>query len=249
VKNPLFNSGSYYDLFYKDKDYENEARCVHQKLVENNIKGKRLLELGCGTGKHAKILSELGYKILGIEKSYSMINSADTIANFECMQGDIRKIKLQEKFDSVISLFHVMSYQTTNESLLAVFKTAFDNLEDNGLFIFDVWYAPAVIHQKPTIRIKKIKTESNYITRIAEPELLVNKNQVNVKYTFYDLNSTSNQLKIIEEIHPMRYFSIPELEFFAKKTCFEVVEIKELLTGETPSLETWGICFILRKNG
>ena len=73
MKNHLFNSGAYYDLFYKDKDYAEEARWVHQKLVENNITGKRLLELGCGTGKHAKILSEFGYKILGIEKSISMI--------------------------------------------------------------------------------------------------------------------------------------------------------------------------------
>ena len=188
MKNSLFNSGVYYDLFYKDKDYANEARCVHQKLVENNITGKRLLELGCGTGKHAKILSEFGYKILGIEKSYSMIDSAEKIENFECRQGDIRQIKLGEKFDSVISLFHVISYQTTNESLLSVFKTAFESLKDNGLFLFDVWYAPAVIHQKPSIRIKKIKTQSSYITRIAEPELMVNNNLVNVKYTFYDLN-------------------------------------------------------------
>jgi len=249
VKNTLFNSGEYYDLFYKDKDYENEARCIHKKLIENNIKGKRLLELGCGTGKHAKILSEFGYEILGIEKSIQMINSAEKIKNFECRQGDITKIKLQEKFDSVISLFHVISYQVTNESLFSVFKTAYQSLEENGLFLFDVWYGPAVLHQKPTIRVKKIKTESNYITRIAEPELLVNNNQVNVKYTFYDLNSNSNQLKITEEIHPMRYFSIPELKFFAQNTGFEVIDYKELLTGASPSLDTWGICFILKKKG
>ncbi len=249
MKNHLFNSGKYYDLFYKDKDYGEEARYVHEKLVENNIAGKRILELGCGTGKHAKILSEFGYEILGIEKSYSMIDAAEKIKNFECMQGDIREIKLREKFDCVISLFHVISYQITNENLLSVFKTAFESLEDNGLFLFDVWYAPAVIHQKPTIRIKKIKTDSNFITRIAEPELVVNNNQVNVKYIFYDLNSNSNQLKITEEIHPMRYFSIPELKFFAKKTGFEVIEIKQLITGASPSLDTWSIYFILRKNG
>ena len=249
MKNHLFNSGTYYNLFYKDKDYENEAKYVHKKIIDNNITGKRLLELGCGTGKHAKILSEFGYKILGIEKSSSMIDSVETIENFECKQGDIRKINLQEKFDIVISLFHVISYQTTNESLSSVFKTAFESLEENGLFLFDVWYAPAVIHQKPTIRIKKIKTESNYITRIAEPELLVNNNQVNVKYTFFDLNCNSNQLKIIEEIHPLRYFSIPELKFFAKNVGFEVIQIEELITGATPSLDTWGICFILKKNG
>ena len=152
MKNSLFNSGKYYDLFYKDKDYETESKCVHQKLIENKVAGKSLLELGCGTGKHARIFSQFGYKILGIEKSFSMINSAKKMENFECIQGDIRKIKLREKFDSVVSLFHVISYQTTNEDIVAVFKTAYDNLTENGLFIFDIWYAPAVIHLKPEIR-------------------------------------------------------------------------------------------------
>lgn len=249
MKNSLFNSGKYYDLFYKDKDYETESKCVHQKLIENKVAGKSLLELGCGTGKHARIFSQLGYKILGIEKSVSMINSAQKMENFECIQGDIRKIKLKEKFDSVVSLFHVISYQTTNEDIVSVFETAYDNLKENGLFIFDIWYAPAVIHLKPEIRIRKIKTETNTITRIAEPELLVNRNQVNVKYTFYDFNFISNKLKISEEIHPMRYFTIPEMQYFANNSGFSVIEICNLLTGADPSLETWGVCFILRKNG
>ena len=46
MKNSLFNSGKYYDLFYKDKDYEAEAKSVHQKLIEKKATGKRLLELG-----------------------------------------------------------------------------------------------------------------------------------------------------------------------------------------------------------
>ena len=249
MENSLFNSGKYYDLFYKDKDYEAEAKSVHQKLIEKKATGKRLLELGCGTGKHAKIFSKFGYKILGIEQSIAMINSAQEVKNFECIQGDIRKIKLEEKFDSVISLFHVMSYQTSNQSLVSVLNTAYNSLKKNGLFLFDIWYAPAVIHQKPAIRIKKIKTETNSITRIAEPELLINNNQVNVKYTFYDLNLVSNKLKISEETHPMRYFTIPELKYFARNSGFEVIDICDLLTGSVPSLETWGICFILRKNG
>lgn len=249
MNNSIFNSGEYYDFFYKDKDYESEAKFVHQKLLENNVPGKRLLELGCGTGKHANTLTKLGYKVLGIDKSESMINYAQKIQNFECRQGDIRKLKLYEEFDAVISLFHVISYQITNESLRSVFKSTYQSLKDNGIFLFDVWYAPAVIHQKPTIRIKKIETETNIITRIAEPELLINNNQVNVKYIFYDLNLISNKLKFSEEIHSMRYFTIPELENFAINSGFKVIEIKEFLSGNDPSLETWGLCFILKKNG
>ena len=60
-ENNIFNSGNYYNLFYKDKDYEKEAKCIHKKLIKHNVSGQNLLELGCGTGKHAITFSKLGY--------------------------------------------------------------------------------------------------------------------------------------------------------------------------------------------
>jgi hypothetical protein len=45
----------------------------------------------------------------------------------------------------------------------------------------------------------------------------------------------------------MRHFSIPELDFLAKLTGFEMVRSEEYVTGKTPSENTWGVCLILRK--
>ena len=247
MKKNIFNSGIYYDLFYEDKDYAKEADYISKKLKENNVCGKSLLELGCGTGRHALNLTKLGYEIVGIEQSQSMIDSSKEIKNFKCIQGDIRNIKLNKKFDSIISLFHVISYQITNQSLDAVFKTAYDHLNRSGIFLFDVWYAPAVIHLMPNIRVKKISNGSNTITRIAEPEMILNKNQVNVKYTFYDMNNSSEKLRVTEETHQMRFFSVPEIEYVANRIGFQVLNVEEFLTSKKPSLETWGVCFILKK--
>ncbi len=249
MKNKIFSLGNYYDLFYDEKDYRLEANYLHNKLIDFKLKGNKILELGCGTGKHANHLTKFGYKILGIDKSESMLREALKVKNFECMQGDIRNIKLENKFDCVISLFHVLSYQISNESLQSVFLTAFNNLKKGGIFLFDFWFAPAVIHQKPRVRIKTISTETNKIYRIAEPEILIEKNQVNVKYTFHDFNQEKNQFKITEELHQMRYFSIPELSYIANSTGFKVLKAEEFLTGHKPSFDTWGVCIILKKNG
>jgi len=249
VKNKIFKSGDYYNLFYENKDYKSEAKYIHEKLLKHKLKGNLILELGCGTGKHANSLCELGYKILGVEKSESMIEKVTKSKDFECIQGDIREIKLTEKFDCVTSLFHVISYQLSNKSIKSVFITAFNNLKSQGIFLFDFWYAPAVIHQKPCVRKKTITTGNNTICRIAEPEILVEKNQVNVKYTFFDFNHQTNNFKISEEFHKMRYFSIPEIEYIANSTGFEMLEAEEFLSGSEPSLNTWGVCVILRKNG
>ena len=249
MNNKIFKSGDYYDLFYKYKNYELEAKYIHDKLFKHNPKGNSILELGCGTGKHANHLSNFGYNILGIEKSEFMLKNVVKSKSFECLQGDIRKIKLENKYDNVISLFHVLSYQITNDSLNSVFITAFDHLKKGGIFIFDFWFGPAVIHQMPSMRKKTISTKNKTICRIAEPEILVEKNQVNVKYTFHDFDHLTNKFQINEELHKMRYFSIPELEYFAYKTGFEVLEVEEFLSGFKPSFNTWGVCIILRKNG
>ena len=249
MTNKIFSSGDYYNLFYESKDYQSEAKYIHKKIQEYKKNSNSILELGCGTGKHAINLTKFGYKILGIEKSKSMLKKVIKAKNLEFQQGDIREIKLQSKFDCVISLFHVMSYQIDNESLISVFRTAFNNLKKDGLFLFDFWFAPAVIHQKPMVRTKTLSTKNNTICRIAEPELLLDKNQVNVKYTYLDFDHYTKNFKTMNELHQIRYFSIPELEFVANETGFKVLSYEEFLTGFKPSLDTWGVTIIFRKNG
>ena len=112
-------------MFYQDKDYNSESLYIHEVLSQNNIPGNKILELGCGTGKHAKILAEIGYEVLGIDQSKSMIANAIITEGFTCKIGDIRNFKADIKFDAVISLFHVLSYQISNKSLNEVFKMHF----------------------------------------------------------------------------------------------------------------------------
>src|SRR5689334_14177328 len=108
---------AYYDLLYRDKNYAEEARYVQSLLGRHGIKQGRLLELGCGTGKHAEQLGGLGYCIRGVDLSASMVAQAnERVAADPGLQltfevGDARKVRLSAHFDAVICLFHVASYQ------------------------------------------------------------------------------------------------------------------------------------------
>ena len=94
MNNKIFSSGDYYDLFYDDKNYQLEANYIHEKIQEYKPNSNSILELGCGTGKHAINLTKFGYEILGIEKSESMLEKTTNRKNLEFQQGDIREIKL-----------------------------------------------------------------------------------------------------------------------------------------------------------
>ena len=99
-----------------------------------------------------------------------MVNLSKKYKGFTCQQGDITKVNLKKTYDCVLSLFHVVSYLTTDKKINSLFKNVYKHLKTNGLFIFDFWYTPAVLAQKPSLRIKRAQNKNVKITRIAEPK-------------------------------------------------------------------------------
>jgi SAM-dependent methyltransferase len=245
----VFNAYSrYYDLLYRDKDYFGEVNYIQTLLNRQGITKGNLLEFGSGTGRHASLLANRGYHVHGIERSAEMVAQALPVSGFTIEQGDICSIQLNRAFDAVLSLFHVISYQITNANLNAVFTRANEHLKPGGLFIFDFWYSPAVYSQRPSVRVKRMSDDHVGIIRIAEPVIYSNENRVDVNYTIFARDLVGGSLETINETHPMRHFSLPEIELLAAKNGFQFIRSEEFLTGKPANENTWGVCAILKKN-
>ncbi len=243
----------YYDLLYQDKDYQGEADFIDKLLTTfNHDKPSRLLELGSGTGKHALALAKKGYEIDAIDISPTMLEIAGNllrdseVANKVSFQlGDVRHLNLNKKYDAAISLFHVLSYQVTQQDLMAMFSTVKKHVEPGGIFIFDCWYGPAVLDQKPTVRYKTLKNADLQIERVAEPTLDVNTNTVKVHYHLYIKEKEKPYIKM-EETHLMRYLFLPEIEQLCAQFGMTLLSHFEWLTEQPLSEKTWGACFVVR---
>jgi Predicted methyltransferase (contains TPR repeat) len=237
----------YYNLFYENKDYSNEALYIH-KLIQNYNKGTRnILDLGCGTGKHDLELSKLRYKVHGIDLSSTMIEQAlrnEDGNKLSFKVDDIREYRDDIKYDAVISLFHVMSYQCTNEDLERAFKTAYEALNVGGIFIFDCWYGPGVLTDPPVVRIKRVENEKYYIIRLAEPKTDTVNNVVDVNYDVLITDKVSGVTKNIKEIHRMRYLFKPEIEYIMKKVGFKLLDCFEFGKTEMLTNDSWYGCFV-----
>ena len=244
----VFNAyGRYYDLLYHDKDYPAEVAYVQQLLTQAGMTQGDILEFGSGTGKHGRLLAQRGYRVHGIERSPDMLQRAVQADGFTCELGDIGVVKLARTFDAVLALFHVISYQITNAQLHAVFTRASEHLALGGLFLFDFWYSPAVAIQRPEVRIKRWADTVVDITRIAEPKVMTHENRVDVHYTIFVRRLGDSTVDVLEETHPMRHFSLPEIDLLAEAHGFERTTAEAFLTGEVPSPATWGVCVVLRK--
>jgi hypothetical protein len=161
-------------------------------------------------------------------------------------QGDIRDIRLDQRFDAVIGLFHVISYLPTNDDLKTTFKTAKLHLRNRGLFLFDCWYGPAVLTHPPSVRVKRMEDERVSVVRVAEPAMHANRDLVEVNYQIFIVDKTHGDTEVVEETHLMRFLFKPEIELLLGLEGFQMLECSEGITGRKPGFDTWNVYFVGR---
>jgi SAM-dependent methyltransferase len=244
---------AYYDLLYADKPYAEEADFVAGLVRGAAPAARTVLELGCGTAAHAVELARRGFTVSGVDLSPGMIEGARErisrtgAAGVEVAVGDVRTVRLGRRFDAVVSLFHVVSYQTTNADLAATFQTAADHLDPGGAFLFDVWYGPAVLTDQPSVRVKRMSDARIDVLRLAEPVLHANTNVVDVNFTVLITDRGTGVVRELKEQHPMRYCFLPELEGALDVAGFRLERACEWLTGNALSVSTWNATVVAVK--
>lgn len=245
----------YYDLFYGEKDYAGEAAFVHGILREHGLPAAEILEIGCGTGRHALELAAHGHGVHGIDLSEGMLERAAELragagAHTESLSfefGDARTYRSGRTFDAVISLFHVMSYQTSNDDLLAAFRTAAVHLAPGGLFVFDCWYGPAVLSERPERRERTLSDDAVEVSRVATPAMDAQSDVCEVRYDISVTDRLTGATESLSELHPMRYLFSPEVAIALDVCGLDMVAQCEFGTGQPLSFSTWNGCFVARK--
>jgi len=146
----------YEELFEDFETYNKESYTQSTKVevdfVEQEIghdQSKRILDVGCGSGRHALELARRGYAVVGIDLSESMLAQGRKIAkaenlNVDLIQCDARELKYQGEFDAVIMLcegaFSLMEEDEMDRLILA---NIFRALRNNGKLILT---APNAVH-------------------------------------------------------------------------------------------------------
>jgi SAM-dependent methyltransferase len=252
----------YYNLLYQDKDYAAESAFVLGRIgVYADILGKGegqcgfLLDLGCGTGGHAREFSRLGFAVTGVDLSQSMLDIGKAAISRllpplarapELLLGDARAVRLGRRFSVAVSLFHVMSYQTSEEDARAVLATAREHLLPGGLFLFDFWYGPGVLRDLPAERERLLENDQIRVLRHARPVHRVRENIVDVHY---HINVTDKKTKASEsftELHSMRYWFLPELRHLAAEAGFKTLAQGEWMQASFVTDFPWNAWILLQ---
>jgi SAM-dependent methyltransferase len=242
----------YYDLFYAGKSNDHEAAFVDSLIKKYAPHAQYVLDVGCGTGRHAQSLVQRGYSVVGVDSSAQMIRIAKEkhadLKGLELICGRAQDFKVSRKMDAAVSLFHVLSYQSTDDDLAAYMDNIRRHLKRNGVFICDFWYGPAVLSQRPSTRKVRFNMDGHAVVRKAVPQLRINENCVDVNYEISIHKDTRKSPYILKETHRMRYFFLPELKKLFSDHGFSVLNVFEWLSEKVPSEKSWGVGIVARKD-
>ncbi len=119
-----------------------------------NIGGKKILDMGCGTGIYAKLLTKKGAKLKGFDISDEMLKIArKDNPKLDLRKGSLYKIPFKEKFDIVYAAL-AMDYVPNWDK---VFRNVSNVLKKNGIFIFSTGNPLAEMLKSVKVGEEKLK--------------------------------------------------------------------------------------------
>ncbi|MCD4810213.1 MAG: class I SAM-dependent methyltransferase [Methanosarcinales archaeon] len=141
----------WYETLFEDygKKYDNEnftqgtiGECDFIEKEINYDKSLRIIDIGCGTGRHSIELTERGYKVIGIDLSESQLEQAKVKAKAQNLQIDFQKhdarnLPFKNEYDLAIMLCEgAFSLMETDEMNYEILQSAANSLKAAGKLIF-----------------------------------------------------------------------------------------------------------------
>lgn len=129
-----------YDDFTAHHDYELWLGNLLPKARGHGLSGRRLLDVGCGTGKSFLPMLARGWEVTACDISPSMLAlaRAKTGGLVELSVADMRELPVFGEFDLVQALDDAMNYLLSGEELREALSGMRANLAPGGLLMFDL---------------------------------------------------------------------------------------------------------------
>jgi ubiquinone/menaquinone biosynthesis C-methylase UbiE len=128
----------YYDRIYEKIDLQIEADFIKWAVAQHKTtKGNKLLDIACGTGRHAQLLKD-GFDVFGVDINPEMLKIArEKLPEINLVQGNMKELNLDKKFDVAICMFSAMNYNTTIDEFKGTLINFHNHLNEGGVLIFD----------------------------------------------------------------------------------------------------------------
>ena len=258
MTNPFREYAQYYDLLYQDKNYAGEAQFVARLLgrcLGKPAEQTEILDLACGTGRHAQELARMGYRVEGSDLSADMVMVArDRAASLglpirfynESFQSCDR---IGRQYDAVIAMFSAIDYLTDYCDLARSLGNIHGLLREGGVFVFDFWNGNAVLKSYSPIRVRRVEKGEHAVIRISNTSLDPITQVATINFNLILLKAGSI-VREFSEIHPIRYYFPQEMMDLLAANGFEVIHrCPFLMEDNAMEPDEWNLTYVARPCG
>jgi ubiquinone/menaquinone biosynthesis C-methylase UbiE len=128
----------HYDHIYSYKDTAMEVKFIQAVMRKHGVKGKAVLDVACGTGRHAAMLARKGFTVVGIDKNEGMLRVARRkVSKAAFHRGDMKTFHLPRRFAVILCMFTSINYNTRMADLVKTLRNFERHLSDGGIIVFD----------------------------------------------------------------------------------------------------------------
>lgn len=227
-----------YDEIYADKPYADEARFVHELAGRP---GGKLLDVACGTGRHALAFADLGYEVTGTDLNDELLEVGRAAGGdrVRFVQGDMTDLDVPGRFDLVTCLFDSIGYAQENDSVVAALRSLGRHVTPEGTVVVEFLHAPAIVRGADPRRERTLAlADGRELTRVAETTLDVPRMLMRVRYEL----SLDGEQYSEEQVN--RAFSIPEMRLLAESAGLDVRDLVPAYTDGEIALDTFHVLLV-----
>lgn len=201
-------AAKYYDILYAQKDYAAEARLVADLIRARLPDARSILDVGCGTGAHAKELTTLGFEADGLDLEPEFI----LIAQGKCPDAafhvaDMRSFELGRTYDAVVSLFSAIGYTADEAGMRATVECMARHVSPRGMVIVEPWFEPGALTDGWITTVLG-KDESATVCRMSRTVVDGLVSRLEFEY----LVGTSQGIERMSETHALGLFTQSQME-------------------------------------
>ena len=202
-------SAELYDLIYSAfKDYAAETKRIAALLRAAHPGAQTVLDVGCGTGEHARLLTEAyGYRVDGVDLESDLIEIAqqkNPPGRFE--QADMLDFDLGTRYDVVVCLFSTIGYARTQANVQRALTQFRQHLAEDGVVVVEPWLMSEAVHDG-TVFMHTAETEVLKVCRMSRTELDGPLTRLHFEY----LIGRPGRVERASEVHELGLFTVEEM--------------------------------------
>jgi SAM-dependent methyltransferase len=199
-----------YDLVYGAfKDYSAEASALAALLRKRHRDGRTVLDVGCGTGEHARRLAaEHGFLVDGLDINGAFIRrAAEKHAQGRFCHADMRAFQIPQQYDAVVCLFGSIGYVLTTDGLAQALCSFRAHLATQGIVVVEPWFEPTAMQDGYEVTHSAESADLRVVRR-SRTELAGRVSRLHFDYRV----ETAEGVRTFHEIHELGLFTVAEMQ-------------------------------------